>query len=175
MLITGQPAAGAPDNTEDRYAHRCPRCRVAPLMVFRVSHGPRFFVMHIALPLVLGGLIYLSWRSPSLLMFQWANSLRLDGAVAALRTGAAPFEASVPGWVQNSVPDGLWVYAYTAFLGRIWRDRSPWLALPAALALGGELGQAVGLVPGVFDVVDVLLMSVAAGAALFASFRGSPS
>jgi hypothetical protein len=129
-----------------------------------------FFLIHCVLPMVIGGLVYLTWRSDSLLMFGWARAIGLEGAVEMLRSQFGHHRASVPEWILFSVPDGAWVYSSTAFFGRLWTDgpwpvRFGWIGIGSALAIGGELGQIVGLVPGTFDIVDIVLYIVAAAVA----------
>jgi len=125
-----------------------------------------FFAVHCALPILIGGLIYIFWRDESLLMFEWAEAIGLTQWVVVAREAMGPYGSWVPEWVMFSVPDGAWVYAGTAFFGRLWRDgpmwaHVGWTGIAAALAIGGELGQITGLVPGTFDWVDLVCYAVA--------------
>lgn len=125
-----------------------------------------YLLTHVALPLLIGGGIYLLWRDPSLLMFRWLDALGLDGLFIAPRAWVAPLRPSLPDWLLFSVPDGAWVYACVAFFARLWRDGPPlprwlWTALGPALALGGEVGQLAGVVPGTWDIVDVAWYAIA--------------
>jgi hypothetical protein len=133
------------------------------------------WLTHTVFPVAAGAAIYLLWRSPGLLVFRWAAALGMASALSAARAWAR--SCLLPGWALFSVPDALWVYAFTAALGLVWvgsqrRVRWAWLALPGALGIGGELGQAFGLVPGTFDVVDVLLSAAAAAAAFLLTSAG---
>ena len=124
----------------------------------------------VVLPLVLGGLIYLAWRSPSLLMFQWAETLGVSSHVQELRAFAGPLAPYVPGWVFFSFPDGAWVYSATAAYLVVWRakwstEAAFWVLLPVAMGVGSELGQWFGVVPGTFDFVDLVFMSLGVFAA----------
>lgn len=121
---------------------------------------------NIVFPLILGGLIYFAWRSPSLLMFQWAETLGFSPYVQELRAFADPLRPAVPGWVLFSFPDGAWVYSATAAYLAIWRvkwsvEPAFWVLLPGAMGVGSELGQWFGVVPGTFDPVDLALMLIA--------------
>jgi hypothetical protein len=93
----------------------------------------------VALPLFLGGLVYL-----------------------AVRSGFA-----LPAWTRHHLPDALWTYALTACLIVIWSRSTPatraWCAVVGSLAaLTHELGQAASVFPGTFDVQDVLWSCAAA-------------
>jgi hypothetical protein len=132
--------------------------------------------LNVILPLGLGSLIYLGWRTSSLKMFDWVDSLGLTGPVSALREGLSESLPSLPDWVLYSLPDAAWVYSFTAVNWLIWgttdsRERSFWLALAALLAGGSELGQWASLVPGTFDPTDLSLIVLAAPLALITSRR----
>ena len=134
----------------------------------RVTLG--FLLAHVALPIFIGGMIYVCWRVDHLFMFAWFDGLGLTPAVESVRELAAPARGYVPDWVLFSVPDGTWVYACVAFFGRLWRDgplwaQVLWIGMGPALAIGGELGQIPGWVPGTWDWVDTVCYVVAAGVA----------
>jgi len=135
-----------------------------------------FFILHVLTPITVGGLIYIRWRESNLLMFRWLRNLGLETLVAWLRAGAGTVADGWPYWAVYSLPDGLWVYALTALMILFWRDaRSPikvvWLSLGVLLGAGSELGQLAGIVPGSFDVIDLLVCLFAAAAALVFTSR----
>jgi hypothetical protein len=140
--------------------------------------GLGYVLVYCALPILVGGLIYLAFRDTSLLMFRWAGWIGMDSAIEAMRVHSLPHRAAIPDWVLFSVPDGVWVFACTAFFARLWHDghwafRVFWIGLGPALAIGGELGQLpfIGLVPGTFDPADLLFYIVSGGAALWLAQR----
>lgn len=122
----------------------------------RVSHKYRAIIA-----VAVGGLLYLGARPSSLLMFGWAEALGLGGLVEVWRTVAGPFIAAAPDWVCFSLPFALWTYGFTVAL-----RHSRWVGVAPSLAVGSELGQVVGPVPGTFDIVDLLLLVAAVGLAL---------
>ena len=90
----------------------------------------------------------------------FARSLdRLQALAAAL--------PRFPSFVVLSLPDALWSYALVAHFGRLWThdehrvSRVVWVSVAVTIAIGSELGQLAGFVPGVFDPVDLLCISVA--------------
>jgi len=138
--------------------------------------GLGFVTLYCGLPISLGGLIYLLFRDSSLLMFRWAGWLGLDGLIEAARVHSLPHAGSIPEWILFSLPDGVWVFACTAFFARLWHDgrwaaRLFWIGMGSLLAIGGELGQAAGLVPGTFDWADMIFYAAAGGAALWLTQR----
>ncbi len=108
--------------------------------------------------LCVGGLIYIGFRDKSLLMFTWFNYLGVSENIDTFR-GLFNSEG-VYGWVKNSLPDGLWLFSYMFLVDAIWNGSKSISAyifiyyLPL-LALMSEILQYFGLVPGVFDWIDI--------------------
>jgi hypothetical protein len=145
------------------------------------SHSRVFLSVHILLPLVLGGFIYICWRETNLLMFRWLGAVGLDPLTNALRSLTAPAKKVLPHWFVYSLPDGLWVYALTSFMLLVWRntDSLPtkmlWCSLGLLLGAGIEIGQLAGVVPGTFDYGDLIVCLIAPTAAfLFTSRKFMP-
>lgn len=125
------------------------------------------FAIHVLLPLLLGGLIYICWRDPTLPMFSWFNSVGLGPAIYKVRTVLAPLERRLPLWFEFSIPNATWVYALTSFMALTWNETKSrfklfWLSSGLILGVGTEVGQLAGLIPGAFDGVDLLLCVLAA-------------
>lgn len=138
----------------------------------------RYLLLAVVLPIVIGGLIYVLFRTDSLLMFDWAEQLLLTDLIDRGRAVAAPLLPRVPDFVLFCVPDGVWVFSATAFFARLWHDgplwmRACWIGITPAMAIGGELGQATGLVPGTFDVLDLLAYIIATAGALWFAQRSA--
>lgn len=118
----------------------------------------------IALPLLVGFYCYLCWR-PGTLVESWlgiywpAASQGLDNLRQWLLLPKIPVISAV-------LPDFCWAFALTASLARLGH-RKPWWAL--GLALGTELAQWPGWLPGTFDWLDMAAISLAVPAAHFLS------
>lgn len=74
---------------------------------------------------------------------------------------------SLPDWFLFSLPDGLWIFSYTSLVLLIWRNKINrenffWIAIIPILIILSELGQLFNIVPGTFDLIDVLLYSLGA-------------
>ena len=129
--------------------------------------NPGYIAVHVVLPLLIGGTIYLFLRADHLFMFLWAEWLGLMPALESARTVTLPLRPMVPDWLLFSVPDGAWVYSFVAFFGRLWREgpvwaKVVWIGLGPAMAIGGELGQLIpGFVPGTYDWMDMFWYVVA--------------
>ena len=135
----------------------------------------RAWLLHAVAPVLAGGLLYGLFRTERLLGWRWAEQAGLDGALRSVRDLGAGW--SVPEWVAFSLPDALWCYAFAWTVCRATatlpvRERVAWLALPVLLGPGAELGQLVGVVPGTFDVLDLVLCVVAVGLVLVPRLLG---
>jgi hypothetical protein len=105
--------------------------------------------------LVLGVMLYLVFRPWT---FEAAGWLGLNE-----RPDWFLNEMQAPDWIRFNAPDALWLYAFLVALIAFWVDSSgqlvpggqPWIAGAAFLALGHELGQAVGVTNGTFDFADI--------------------
>jgi len=139
-----------------------------------------FMLLHVALPMLAGGLIYVCWRDPGLMMFKWFRALGWEPIILQLRLATAAGTTTLPFWFVYSLPDGLWVYALSAFMGHVWSGsrativRFAFLSAGPVLGVGSELGQLARLVPGSFDWTD-LVFYLAAGALAFLAVARSNS
>ena len=138
-----------------------------------------FLLLHVALPMLVGGLIYVCWRDPGLTMFKWFRALGWEPTILQLRLAAAAGTAALPFWFVYSLPDGLWVYALTAFMGHVWSgsrasvSKIACLGAGPVLGAGSELGQLAHLVPGSFDWTDLVFYLAAGALAVFAVARSN--
>ncbi len=129
------------------------------------------WALHVAAPLSLGAVIYVLWRCDDLNLFRWIDAVGLEDAARDARSAASPLRPRLPDFILFSVPDGAWAYAWSAHfhrlhLGGARRLRLLWaLAGPCAL-VASELGQALHLVPGTFDPLDLLAIAIATATAL---------
>ena len=117
-------------------------------------------LLHIVLPLSVGSPIYILWRSPTLRIFRWLDTVGVSPGVFRLRQFSAPYRAIVPSWILFSLPAALWMYAMVAWFQMALlqcdkRTRWIWLSIALTLGVGSEFGQLCRVVPGTFDGKDV--------------------
>ena len=121
--------------------------------------------------LFLGGLIYLLYRNDSLLMFRWLDTVYADGVVATMRDYSVIYKKHLPEWFIFSLPQALWLYSGIVGMNCIWwknRNKSCfWISIFFAIAIGMELSQATGYIPGNYDHVDAALLILALAAGLY--------
>ena len=107
-----------------------------------------------------GGIVYIMFRPDWLLMFDLFKSLHLSNIVESIRMT----HHFLPQWAEYSLPDGLWILSYTLLIGCIWNFdiRRCWLFITILpiIALVDEILQFYGLVPGTFDLLDLMFYSL---------------
>ena len=128
----------------------------------------RFF-LHVVLTMFVGGVIYVLFRSDTLLMFRWFEFLKLDKLVYSIREYTFYYRKYIPESILFSLPDCLWVYSFTMFLSFYFKNIFM-IMIPCIGSVLTEIGQ-LWFVPGTFDIMDVLYMLAATGIALFFIYK----
>ena len=117
-------------------------------------------ILILLLPVILGGIIYIAFRSDQLLLFNWLSSI--DGVRKLNNYGNTIL---VFHWFKYSLPDGLWLYSYTSLMLEIWRYRINeqslfWIFSLPFIALSSEFLQLFKVIPGTFDFLDLIFYSL---------------
>lgn len=116
----------------------------------------KHIIAHVILPLLMGGFIYLIFRSEQLIMFKCLDYIGFTNHINNLREAINPIKYYMPNWILYSLPDGLWTYAFTSALIIFGDKNIAWLVLPFALSVGIEFLQYLGLFKGTYDPLDML-------------------
>jgi hypothetical protein len=111
--------------------------------------------------LLLGGLVYISFRQDTLKMFRWFDGINLSAVISELRLLTLPLSDHLPNWFLYSLPDGLWICSYLSVLLVVWdnvisKHNIHWLLLVPMIAIFSEIGQLFKIVPGTFDILDLI-------------------
>lgn len=113
-------------------------------------------------PLLIGGILYIIFRSKTLIMFDWFSNLGIDNFITSMRSMLFNLKNYLPSWTYYSLPDGLWIYAFNSALLILWNGKlTLWLLPPV---LGGtivELAQGIKIFPGTFDILDLFFSLLA--------------
>lgn len=121
----------------------------------------KLIFIHVIIPLILGGIIYISFRSLSLRMFNWFKWSKIDFFTSSIRSIIYPLKSHFPSWFYFSLPDALWVYSFSSALLILWKDHfrigKHWLLFPLILGSIVEVAQGLKLFPGTFDIWDLIL------------------
>lgn len=124
----------------------------------------KIIFIHVTLPLILGGLIYISFRSLSLRMFNWFKWCEIDFFTSIIRDLIHPLKNQIPSWFYFSLPDGLWIYSFSSALLIYWNNDFKkvkyWLLIPFASGILIEILQGFKLFHGRFDFLDLLFSTL---------------
>lgn len=111
--------------------------------------------------LLVGGTLYIAFRTKRLAMFTWAKWLNLDSYVEMIRSYAIKYHP--PYFVKYCLPNALWTSSYIIITdalvskecnGFLWA-----ISLPI-IALFFEIMQIWQIIPGTFDIGDLLCFAV---------------
>ena len=122
-------------------------------------------ILHIGIPILIGACIYTFFRTDALMVFRFYEMLHIDGWINAIRVHTMTWD--IHPFIKYSLPDGLWVYAFTYYMASIWNDREKhrmkyvYLLSPFLFGVGGEVIQIFLPQIGTFDMNDFLISTVA--------------
>lgn len=110
--------------------------------------------------LIVGGLIYIFFRTDSLLMFKYLGAISLDQRIEYLRETTLTIKPFFSDWFLFSLPDGLWIFSYISLMLLIWgnninKQNIFWFFSIPIIAISSELGQLFNIVHGTFDAIDL--------------------
>lgn len=101
-----------------------------------------------------------------MLVFKVYEFLHIDGLIDNFRENTLALY--IPSFVKYSLPDGLWVYAFTYFLVSIWKfeenagkEKYLIMSVPICLSVGGEVMQIYFSQIGTFDTQDLFISLIA--------------
>ena len=106
--------------------------------------------------LAIGGFIYYAFRTEELTMFAWANSIGLSNHISTIRVILSDIQ--LPNFIVYCLPNALWTISYiiaTDTLISITNNRLIWAISLPIIAATLEVFQALSLIPGTFDWMDL--------------------
>jgi hypothetical protein len=113
------------------------------------------------LAVFVGGFIYILFRPKEPLFFNWFSTIGTENWLHAIREKSLPIYSSLPNWMVYSLPNGLWAFAYTIIVLRIWKGSHSfmkyfWFLSIPILVFGFEVLQLTGDLQGTFCWSDML-------------------
>lgn len=119
------------------------------------------FLIHAILPLSLGGLIYISFRSTNLKMFSWFEILNIDSYIFIIRFKLIEYKVFFPSWFYFSLPDALWAYSFSSSILIFWINNLKigklFLSIPLSYIIFSEFLQLLEIIRGTFDILDLII------------------
>lgn len=108
--------------------------------------------------LFIGGMIYILYRDESLIMFSWAKSLGISDFIQYLRNTSC--EGNIYYWIKFNLPAALWVFSYLFIIDSIWNKKTAlyyvYLSAIPIMGICSEILQLFNLIPGTFDIMDLV-------------------
>lgn len=122
-----------------------------------------FSISVMGISLLAGVMIYLLFRSHETIFYQASQHAGFGHALDSLRRRVF----SLPDWVLYSLPDALWMFSFSLLFVMVWgfertHEALGWIAIALCTGFLLEILQAVGWIPGQFDVLDLALLFPAA-------------
>ena len=129
----------------------------------KIKNHPFFknkFYLFPFFPIILGVIIYIFFRSNSLILFKWLNTIFPISKIEPIREYALLLTPYLPDWFLFSLPDGLWMFSFVCFVFSIWGNKLNintvfWIVFVFLISISHEFGQLFNYFPGTFDIHDI--------------------
>lgn len=114
------------------------------------------------LTLLIGSLIYILFRKSTLKMFSWFETIGIMNLINQIRKNAILYGNKLPDIFLYSLPDGFWIFSYISLILYLWKNELKtenlfWIFIIPLIAILSEIGQLMCIVPGTFDILDLLM------------------
>ena len=105
--------------------------------------------------LLVGGLIYIAYRTEDLLMFSWFRALKMEHIICEIRVFFSRIE--IPYFVKFCLPNGLWTASYLISVDALVKDKKLlWALVLPLIATVFEILQIWQIIQGTFDIGDLI-------------------
>ena len=118
----------------------------------------------VGIPMLIGVLIYLLFRSKNLIFVQFVQELELSKNLVFFNLISS--EIILPNIILYSLPDALWAFALINLVLIIWDytitvNSAIWILISVLIILLSEFGQLFQILKGTFDINDLIIMLIA--------------
>lgn len=127
----------------------------------------QLYIGHI-FTLFCGSLIYILFRTSTLRMFVWFDKLGILTTINNVRNITINYSHNLSNLILYALPDGLWLFSYVSLILFLWKNEIKnenlfWILIIPFISVVSELLQLIKLVPGTFDLLDLLMYFLGAG------------
>ena len=117
------------------------------------------FLLHVISPLILGGLVYVYLRSSKIIL----NKLIATSDSLSIVFSNSLTHSQFPSWFVFNFPDALFIYSLTSVCILLKLKASSHFSIRiifiiSFLSFSIEFLQLINLMPGTFDVLDIIFM-----------------
>lgn len=112
-------------------------------------------------------------------MFSWFDSIKISHVISELRILTLPLSKYLPDWFLYALPDGLWIFSCITVLLIVWgnvisKHNIFWIVLMPLVAIFSEIGQFMKIVPGTFDLMDLIFYTLGSSLPIFMFANSKP-
>lgn len=121
----------------------------------------KFIWVLCVLSIALGFLLYVLCRDENLFLFKWLKYFGAQNGILKMRKC---YSLPLPEWMYYSLPYGLWNFSLGTALIAVWSRKLTFMTkcfILSAVFVSGvliEVMQALHIVRGTFDVVDLIIL-----------------
>ena len=124
-------------------------------------YSKRKYILLSCLAVFVGGFIYIFFRPTEAGFMKWFGTVGIENWLYAAREKSLSINSFLPDWIVYSLPNGLWAFAYTIIVLRIWKGSISivkyfWFLSIPVLVFGFEVLQLTGDLQGTFCWSDML-------------------
>ena len=134
-----------------------------------------YLTISIIFPLIIGFAIYSLFRTEEIVFYSWVKYFGFNGYIQFNNSNNYQISThvQVPEWIRFSIPDGLWTYAFTSTIISLWSHKLNyfWLVAPLFVGVILEILQFYNLIPGTFDLIDLICILLGYSLALILGMR----
>jgi hypothetical protein len=120
----------------------------------------RYFAIHIFLPLFIGLLIYIFFRSDNIVVVNWVFKHDYFGMLSRIKT-----TSNLPYSLKFCLPNALWYFSFQSYMLLVWNDERKYKAIIFVaifvFVIAIEFMQKNGIIRGTFDIEDILYIVIA--------------
>lgn len=87
-----------------------------------MTYKLRLLIIHCIMPLFIGVLIYIFFRTTELKMCKWFSLIGIKDYIITTKIFFLDVKSYLPNWIIFSLPDGLWTYSFSAMLYYSWDE-----------------------------------------------------
>jgi hypothetical protein len=118
------------------------------------------------IPLIIGGIIYIIYRTENLKMFNWFKKIGILNIIRSIRNSEVIKNIKIKDWIIYSLPDALWLLSLNFTILIFWKYKITkhsiiWIIIIIIVGIYSEIGQYINKIPGTFDKRDLILLITA--------------
>ena len=132
-------------------------------------YGRYFYFSFAFVTLLMGGFIYIHFRDANILFLTWLRYLNID--YSSIRQ-INQINSIIMNKIIYNLPNGLWVLSGLLFLNTFSENKillKDYSIIFITICMSYEIGQHFNVIPGTFDIFDIIAIIIFSGIGLLAN------